>query len=73
MAKAYQCDRCGKCYPEGVDYSKQTLKLHNIGLPADLCDDCYEQLVTWFDDSNSVFIPAIRYVVNLDETIEGGK
>lgn len=50
MARAYQCDRCGKCYPEVVDYNKQTLKIHNIGIPADLCDECYEQLVAWFDD-----------------------
>ena len=50
MAKAYQCDKCKKCYPKEVDYDKQTLKIHNLGLPLDLCDECYEQLVTWFDD-----------------------
>ena len=52
MSRAAQCDRCGKCYPL-EDLDMQTVKIHDLGVPMDLCNDCYEQLESWLNDKDA--------------------
>ena len=51
MAKAHQCDRCGKLYKKAVNYKpKFTINMHGYNWPFDdtdeifdLCPDCQEK------------------------------
>lgn len=52
MAKAYQCDRCGKFFCKKPS-SHSTYQAYRQGKLLDLCDDCQGQLFIFLDDSKS--------------------
>lgn len=48
MADAKKCDRCGMYYPDEYRYGYKILLPNEDEL--DLCDKCYEQLVTFINN-----------------------
>lgn len=53
MAKAYQCDRCGKFYTgpiyENINLKKYEIRYTNTNKFLDLCEKCIDDLRNFID------------------------